>query len=70
MTVSEQKIAVALVLQVVLPIVAAIVFALSAYGAARIEIEGNTTRIDMQGKQLTRVLDKLDRIEALLLERK
>lgn len=67
---SEQKIAVGTALQIVLPIVAAIVFALSAYGAARVEIEGNATRIELQEKQINRVLDKLDRIEALLVERK
>lgn len=64
---SEPKITVKVGLQIALPIFAAVVFALSAYGAARVQISGNTTRIEMQEKQIERVLLKLDKIENLLL---
>lgn len=58
------------VLAFLVALVTALTFHFTSIGAISADVRENRARIEHQEKRTDRILDKLDRIEALLLERR
>ena len=66
----SQKIGLSAAIALITSLVAALVFYFTAQGAILADVQENRARIKIQEKQTERILNKLDRIESILLQQR
>lgn len=66
----KQKIALSTVIALVVSLVTALTFYFTMQGSILADVQENRARIELQERQTERVFNKLERIEALLIEKK